>query len=85
MTFGQYLESQKIATSKMTLGEYYKSQALECVYFEDDNNDFGHLPPYNRGFETNCNSFQNSYNNEFKFKSDDTFKVSIFMYPILVQ
>ena len=46
--------------------------------FDNVDNDFGPLPPYNRNFETNSNSFQNSYNNEFKFKSDGNSQSSHF-------
>ena len=73
MTFGEYLESQSITNSNMTLGEYNESKNLGYWNFDDDYNDFGPLPPYNRNFETNCNSFQNSYINEFSFKSDGNF------------
>ena len=62
----------------MTLGEYNESQNLGYWNFDDDDNDFGPLPPYNRNFETNCNIFQNSYNNEFSFKSDGNFQSSHF-------
>ena len=78
MTFGEYLESQKFANSHITLGEYNESQNLGYWNFDDDDNDFGPLPPYNRNFEKNSNSFQNFYNNEFKFKSDSNFQGSHF-------
>lgn len=78
LTFDQYLQSQKVATSKMTLGEYYKSQSLDYINFGRDHFDSGSQDPYDKNFETNCNHFQNSYVNDFECSPENNFQNSQF-------
>lgn len=78
MTFGQYLQAQKFATSKMTLGEYYESQSLDYINFGSDHFDFGSQDSFDKNFETNCNHFQNSYINYFECSPENNFQTSQF-------